>query len=244
MLGCCFRGSRSPSRCFRRGRLLSRCFRGGKSLGCCLCGSKSPNCCFRRNKSLRSETHERPAGFWLAGRFACAHKSGARKGVVGRAAGGAFAFVLGERVLLLAMNRARSAIGCHWLALAGIGWRWSWRVRIIASFGRLGDKTCDYSHGRGLVKTVWDSKLQTIVKNVQFPDAQRWFEGFLDPLIANNRSFCPRASKTHDFSRSTIAKAGAPECPRGQNQRLFADSFDFACTWGAQVLLKRWLVRC
>ena len=130
MLGCCF----------RRGRLLSRCFRGGKSLGCCLCGSKSPNCCFRKNKSLRSETHERPAGFWLAGRFACARKSGARKGVVGRAAGGAFAFVLGERVLLLAMNRARSAIGCHWLALAGIGWRLSWQVRIIASFGRLGTK--------------------------------------------------------------------------------------------------------
>ena len=136
MLGCCFRRSRSPSRCFRRGRLLSRCFRGGKSLGCCLCGSKSPNCCFRKNKSLRSETHERPAGFWLAGRFACARKSGARKGVVGRAAGGAFAFVLGERVLLLAMNRARSAIGCHWLALAGIGWRLSWRVRIIVRFGR------------------------------------------------------------------------------------------------------------
>lgn len=154
MLGCCFRRSRSPSRCFRRGRLLSRCFRGGKSLGCCLCGSKSPNCCFRRNKSLRSETHERPAGFWLAGRFACARKSGAHKGVVGRAAGDAFAFVLGERVLLLATNRARSAIGCHWLALAGIGWRWSlrvriivrfgrrwsWQVRIIASFGRLGTK--------------------------------------------------------------------------------------------------------
>ena len=74
------------------------------------------------------------------------------------------------------------------------------------------------------IKTVWDSKLQTIVKNVQFPDAQRWFEGFLDPLIANNRAFCPRASKTHDFSRSAIAKAGAPKCPRGQNQRLFADS--------------------
>ena len=139
-----------------------------------------------------------------------------------------------------------SAIG-YWLSLVGVSRHWLAFVMAGAnnrSFWPSGDKTCDYSHGRGLVKTVWDSKLQTIVKNVQFPDAQRWFEGFLDPLIANNRSFCPRASKTHDFSRSTIAKAGAPECPRGQNQRLFADSFDFACTWGAQVLLKRWLVRC
>ena len=129
-----------------------------------------------------------------------------------------------------------SVIG-YWLALVMAGAN-------NRAFWPSGDKMNDYSHVQGLVKTVWDSKLQTIVKNVQFPDAQRWFEGFLDPLIANNRSLCPRASKTHDFSRSTIAKAGASECPRGQNQRLFADSFDFACTWGAQVLLKRWLVRC
>ena len=125
-----------------------------------------------------------------------------------------------------------SVIG-YWLALVMAGAN-------NRAFWPSGDKMNDYSHVQGLAKTVWDSKLQTIVKNVQFPDAQRWFEGFLDPLIANNRAFCPRASKTHDFSRSTIAKAGAPECPRGQNQRLFADSFDFACTWGAQVLLKRW----
>lgn len=49
---------------------------------------------------------------------------------------------------------------------------------------------------------MWDSKLQTIVNNVQFSDAQRWFEGFLDLLIANNRSFCPRAAKTHDYSHA------------------------------------------
>lgn len=125
-----------------------------------------------------------------------------------------------------------SVIG-YWLALVMAGAN-------NRAFWPSGDKMNDYSHVQGLAKTVWDSKLQTTVKNVQFPDAQRWFEGFLDLLIANNRAFCPRASKTHDFSRSAIAKAGAPKCPRGQNQRLFADSFDFACTWGAQVLLKRW----
>ncbi len=70
------------------------------------------------------------------------------------------------------------------------------------AFWPSGDKMNDYSHVQGLAKTVWDSKLQTTVKNVQFPDAQRWFEGLLDLLIANNRSFCPRAAKTHDYSRA------------------------------------------
>ena len=46
------------------------------------------------------------------------------------------------------------------------------------AFWPSGDKMNDYSHVQGLAKTVWDSKLQTTVKNVQFPDAQRWFEGF------------------------------------------------------------------
>ena len=49
---------------------------------------------------------------------------------------------------------------------------------------------------------MWDSKLQTIVKNVQFSDAQRWVEGFLDLLSAKNRSFCPRAANTHDYSHA------------------------------------------
>ena len=89
-----------------------------------------------------------------------------------------------------------------------------WLALVMAGGGNcavlpFGGKMNDYSHVLGLAKTVRDSKSQTIVKNVQFPDAQRWFEGFLDLLVANNRSFCPRASKTHDFSRSTIAKAGA-----------------------------------
>ena len=70
------------------------------------------------------------------------------------------------------------------------------------AFWPSGDKMNDYSHVQGLAKTVWDSKLQTTVKNVQFPDAQRWFEGFLDLLIANNRSFCPRTAKTHDYSHA------------------------------------------
>ena len=100
-----------------------------------------------------------------------------------------------------------SVIG-YWLALVMAGAN-------NRAFWPFGDKVNDYSHVWGLAKTVRDSKSQTIVKNVQFPRAQRWFEGFLDLLVANNRSFCPRAAKTHDFSRSTIAKAGAPECPRG-----------------------------
>lgn len=87
-----------------------------------------------------------------------------------------------------------NVIGC-WLALVMAGAN-------NRAFWPSGDKMNDYSHVQGLAKTVWDSKLQTIVKNVQFPDAQRWFEGFLDPLIANNRSFCPRASKTHDYSHA------------------------------------------
>lgn len=140
-----------------------------------------------------------------------------------------------------------SAIG-YWLSLVGVSRHWLALVMAGANnrkFWPSGDKTCDYSHGRGLVKTVWDSKLQTIVKNVQFPDAQRWFEGFLDPLIANNRSFCPRASKTHDYSRHNATspkclavqrgpkrtiirglrlRGGALECSRGQNVRLFVCS--------------------
>lgn len=82
-----------------------------------------------------------------------------------------------------------------------------WLVLVMAgannrAFWPSGDKMNDYSHVQGLAKTVWDSKLQTTVKNVQFPDAQRWFEGFLDLLIANNRSFCPRTAKTHDYSHA------------------------------------------
>lgn len=41
--------------------------------------------------------------------------------------------------------------------------------------------------------------MQTIVKNVQFPHARRWLEGLFGLLITNNRSFCPRVAKTHDF---------------------------------------------
>ena len=87
-----------------------------------------------------------------------------------------------------------SVIGC-WLALVMAGAN-------NRAFWPSGDKMNDYSHVQGLVKTVWDSKLQTIVKNVQFSDAQRRFEGFLDLLIANNRSFCPRAAKMNDYSHA------------------------------------------
>ena len=87
-----------------------------------------------------------------------------------------------------------SVIG-YWLALVVAGAN-------NRAFWPSGDKMGDYSHVQGLAKTVWDSKLQTIVKNVQFPDAQRWFEGFWDLLIANNRSFRPRAAKMGDYSHA------------------------------------------
>lgn len=80
-------------------------------------------------------------------------------------------------------------------------------------------KTCDYSHARGLANTVRGSKRQAIVENVQFPQSQRWFEGLLDLLMANNRAFCPRGTKTRDYLQSTIAKVGAPEC-RGPKRTI------------------------
>lgn len=140
----------------------------------------------------------------------------------------------------------------HWLALvmAGANNRSFWPALVMAGannrkFWPSGAKTHDYPHGRGLVKTVWDSKLQTIVKNVQFPHARRWLEGLLGLLIANNRSFCPRVAKMHDYSRHNATspkclavqrgpkrtiirglrlRGGALECSRGQNVRLFACS--------------------
>lgn len=94
----------------------------------------------------------------------------------------------------------------HWLALviAGANNRSFWPALVMAGannrkFWPSEDKTCDYSHGRGLAKTVWGSKVPTIVKNVRFPHAWRWFERFLGLLAANYRSFCPRVAKTHDF---------------------------------------------
>lgn len=80
-------------------------------------------------------------------------------------------------------------------------------------------KTCDYSHARGLANTVRGSKRQAIVENVQFPQSQRWFEGLLDLLMANNRAFCPRGTKTRDYLQSTIAKVGTPEC-RGPKRTI------------------------
>lgn len=130
-------------------------------------------------------------------------------------------------------------IACDGLSVIGY-----WLALVMAgannrSFWPFGDKVNDYSHVWGLAKTVRDSKSQTIVKNVQFPRAQRWFEGFLDLLVANNRSFCPRAAKTHDFRGLRLRRLARRNVQGGQNQRLFADAFDCACTWEALVLLNR-----